>query len=51
MPQPRQIYVGSLSRRERSWHRGKRRAVARLARPGTVALFVAAVAVLSLLRV
>jgi hypothetical protein len=51
LPPPRQIYVGSLSRKERSWGRGRRRAGPRLA--GSTAFVVAvilAAAVLPSLR-
>jgi hypothetical protein len=47
VPQPRQIYVGSLSRKERSWGRGRRRVVPRLA--GSTAFVVAVAAVAALL--
>jgi hypothetical protein len=50
MSPPPQIYVGSLSRRERSWGRARRRAGSRLAGTTLTALLVAAV-VLSSLRI
>jgi len=51
MPAPRQIYVGSLSRRERSWGRGRRRLAGWFAGSTTLALIVVGAALLSLLRV
>jgi hypothetical protein len=51
MPAPRQIYVGSLSRRERSWGRGRRRPTGWFAGSTTLALIVVGAALLSLLRV
>jgi hypothetical protein len=51
MREPRQIYIASLSRRERSWGRGRRRSVGWFARPTTLTLIVVGAALLSLLRV
>jgi len=51
MPAPRQIYVGSLSRRERSWRGRRRRPTGWFAGPTTLALLVVGAALLSLLRV
>jgi hypothetical protein len=51
MPQPRQIYVDTLSRRERSWGRARRRGNRWLGRPAILGLVVLAATVLSVLRV
>jgi ABC-type transport system involved in cytochrome bd biosynthesis fused ATPase/permease subunit len=47
MPQPHQIYIGSLSRRERSWNRQRRRTARLQALAGAVCAMAAGVAVVA----
>jgi hypothetical protein len=51
MAEPRQIYVGTLSRRERSWRRGRRRSSRWFAGPTLLGLLVVSAVLLSGLRV